>query len=182
MLVSTLFIGALGGAALTACGAADPDDLSCDPYSCPGVDEPCRIRACEDDECTFVNVPPGPSPEPDANENDCVEYQCDGNGSAIEVAVDRWITDMNVCTTDKCEDGVPIFTRFPAGSVCDDNLFWKAYCSVDGECLTCTDFNDCTIDDCSGGDIAPTPLAKDTPCGWDSSGRCDGEGTCLIHY
>lgn len=201
----------------TLCG--NGGDLRCDdtgqcvgctfPDECPGADDACRTRTCDDGVCG-VEVEGAGTPVDDDDGN-CVALECDGAGHAAPVIDDGDVPfDDNDCTRDVCNDGEPDNPPRDEGAACNSGV-----CDGDGACVGCVDDTDCGDDtecvvfDCNSdnacetlyadpGDFAGDPIPNDClhdECGSqgaivgdvpDDAGEscgggevCDGSGSCV---
>ncbi len=97
-------LGGSGGGTGGSTGGAGGS--TCVPEQCEGVDEDCRVRACdENDECVFENVALGSTCTGTGDET-----VCDGDGNCVECNVTADcdgddLCDQNLCVPAGCVDG-----------------------------------------------------------------------------
>ncbi len=155
------------------------------PADCPGVDDECQQRACDNGVCGFDYTMAG-TPVSGQTDGDCQELQCDGSGSIITVDLDTDLPDdSNACTDDVCTAGVPTNPFEPSGTSCGGTLV----CDGAGQCVGCNVPADCPgVDDecksrtCSGAGVcgfsfttAGFVVSQQTP-GDCRQNQCDGTG------
>ena len=125
----------------TAADASSDESTGGEPCR---VDEDCDDRAvCTDDYCGAagcthdpINGQPAPTGQVDG---DCLVLLCvDGEPSPTNSDNDLPV-DMNVCTDDVCQMGVPSNPDSPAGTPCND----QGLCDGMGTCSECISPDDC---------------------------------------
>ena len=150
----------------TSCGTAgNGDPLVCDaagvcvgcnaPSDCPGTDDECKTRTCENNTCGVTFTAQG-TPVAAQTAGDCVEQVCDGSGNIVASDLDSDVPpdDGNECTDDTCAAGAPVHPAKGNGTSCDD-----------GD--ACTQADSCQSGACGGSPVVCTAL--DT---------CHTAGTC----
>ena len=146
-------------------GCVDDDD-------CPGSVNECQQPMCSSSGVCGIDLVPQGTPIAQQTAEDCQAVVCDGNGGTESVPNDNDAPpfDGNMCTTEQCQDGVPVSVNDPAGSACgngdvcdgdgvcvecveDDDCVGQDVCDSDNECVECVDANDCDGSEvCNGGD------------------------------
>lgn len=104
----------------------------------------CEIHSCELGACTTNFVAAG-TPLPDPVDADCRALECDGAGLSAEVDDNGDVfIDLNPCTDDLCDQGVPENPVTMAGTACGaDDL-----CDGAGACVDCLGPTDCPSLNC----------------------------------
>ncbi len=188
----------------TPCGVGG--ELSCDgagqctgcvdPGQCAGTDDDCKARTCEAGVCGVDFTADGVETS-EQTPGDCQLAVCDGAGNAVDEIDDGDVADdLNDCTIESCDAGVPGSsneeTGIPCGEgpTCDDSgaqTVTKAqdFCNGFGTCVaqaeeTCPVVPQCSIPVCDGLSCGDDPSAIDTPCDFQGTldGFCDGLGAC----
>lgn len=172
----------LAGAGLCLIGACGPDKpADCMAAAdCPGMDTPCRARACTGGACGFRNMP-DMEPAGAQESGDCVTIVCDGKGAAKMVLEPEKTTCSEgggaVCTagglcvecleSGDCADKICMGNRCVPGT-CVDTVQNVSESDVDcgGSCLPCADggkcsaASDCRSGVCAGG-VCQAPACGD---------------------
>lgn len=130
-------------------GADDPDmipdcvthpaaDVEC--YSateCPGGENQCQHRVCDDGKC-HVSIEPLGTRTLDLVRGDCRVAACDGNGGTDLALIEDPFDDGNDCTIDTCVDGETIHRPVADGAQCVLRArtgLTIGSCSSDGICV-----------------------------------------------
>jgi hypothetical protein len=139
------FIGdGAGGAGGTSSGAGSSGSggaaTSCTtPTECPGEDDACNTRTCEDGGCAMETKPAG-TPITVQTGGDCKKDVCSATGQVTTEADNTDApSDGNPCTTDGCEAGSPSYGNAPEDTPCGDALA----CNANGQCAGCVDDAQC---------------------------------------
>ncbi|MCB9628598.1 MAG: hypothetical protein H6725_14580 [Sandaracinaceae bacterium] len=158
------------------------------PADCTGLpeDDECQTRVCEDHVCSQTFTDAG-TPLALQTPRDCQELQCDGAGGVTSVARDSDLPDdLNDCTEDLCNQGVPSNPPLSVGTGCGDG---SLSCDGAGQCVGCADPSECgdasfcaafTCDAgvcgrafASAGSVAPAGEQNPGDC---QTLICDGQG------
>ncbi len=152
---------------------------------CSGTSTDCKAVACTAGACGFVNTPAG-TPTSTQTVGDCLENQCDGNGSSAAALKSTDVpVDNNQCTNDICTAGVPSNPAAAQGTACNQN--GGEVCDGAGMCVgpSCTDGvknGTETGIDCGGS--CATKCANGGGCTVDgdcTSGTCTGNVCSLVN-
>lgn len=131
-----------GGSASDGGGGNTPECQN--PEDCPGTDNECAQRTCDDGVCG-VDYEKAGSVVPSQTAGDCQELVCDGKGAVTSRADDQDVPDDgNPCRLDQCVDGVPSHEPEPTTKTCGANGQFK--CDGHGVCGGCTKASDCGLD------------------------------------
>ncbi len=169
-------LGGMGG------GGGQPCN---DPSECPGQDDACETRTCEEGVCGLDFVADGTA-IPQQAPGDCQVVVCDGAGATKGLADDTDILDdNNECTTDTCDQGVPVNADTAAGSPCTvggkvcDGIGACVECVVDTDCmsLVCAQ-NTCIAATCI--DTVKNANETDIDCGGPDCLPCNDNDDCLV--
>jgi hypothetical protein len=149
----------------TPCGAGL--DAVCDgegtcvgctqPSQCPGVDDYCKTRTCEDGVCGVAYTPLN-TPLPPASQivGDCHTLLCNGAGGTKSTIANNDPQDDGItCTYDLCSAGAPTHPPRAAHTACAENN--GKVCDGAGKCVGCVDNSDCTAPQTCGGGNPGTP-------------------------
>jgi hypothetical protein len=129
----------------TSCG----QDLVCDASGacvgcvdaseCPVPPGECVVAACDAGVCGVAGVAFGTETS-GQTPGDCLVSVCDGSGGVTELPDDvDEPDDMNDCTLDACDAGLPTFTPAALGAACGGSLV----CDGAGACVGCNAPADC---------------------------------------
>jgi hypothetical protein len=141
----------------TACGMPGAM-LHCEAGVCIGCTQPgqCSYNACQDPTCVAMQC--GTMPKPmgtvvlDANNADCVQEVCDGNGmTELGADPDDVPDDMLDCTLGVCQGMDPIFSVEPNGTACPTGYCYESACSECGIDSNCTMPEVCCTGVCTPG-------------------------------
>lgn len=107
-----------GGSVCSSSGSC----VACNTASqCPGQDTECTTRTCASGTCGANNTAPGFAVAAQVT-GDCKQAQCDGAGNIINANFDTDLpVDLNQCTADVCNAGVPSNPVAGAGVACNQN-------------------------------------------------------------
>ena len=133
----------------TSAGSSGGSTGGCtQPSDCPGTDDDCQQRTCDQGVCgtTFTGAGTAITAQ---NPGDCQKIVCAGDGGVTSINDDNDLpNDGNPCTIDLCTSGVPTHTDGPSGVACggDGGL----QCNNNGQCVGCVGASDCpgTDTDC----------------------------------
>jgi hypothetical protein len=176
-----------GGACVGCNAAAD----------CPGTDDFCKTRKCDNGMCGFTFTGQGMAlPANQQTTGDCITKACDGNGGVEDdPAPNDIVPDSNPCTKDLCNGTTPTHPPENAGTVCSVGNGHK--CDGAGSCVECLAPADCatpagfpcTTATCNGSHQCATASAPPTTnCGQGPScssdvahaqDKCNGSGACV---
>ncbi|MEJ7728725.1 MAG: hypothetical protein WKG00_05875 [Polyangiaceae bacterium] len=115
------------------------------PAECPGADEFCSKRNCNDGVCGF-DFTAGGTPLATDSVGDCGRRECDGAG-AVTIVPDSNDpkSDGLECTVDSCNaDGSTTFTAKAQGTACVDD--GGKFCDDAGACKYCAPLDQACID------------------------------------
>jgi|GEM_PF-4087753 len=130
------------------------------PDDCPNTGSECIVNTCDGNVCGTAFLTDG-TPTTTQNAGDCLQVQCDGNGATKSTPDDADLpNDNNECTTDSCDNGMPVHTEVTAGTPCGANL--DLVCDQ-GQCVGCVTGADCDGTD----DSCKTRTCDNHVCGWD---------------
>lgn len=131
-----------GGSANEGGSGATPE---CDePEDCPGTDNDCAERTCEDGVCG-VDYQKAGTVAVTQVAGDCQELVCDEKGVVTSRADNHDVPDDgNPCRLDQCVDGAPSHDPEPSTKTCGSNGQFK--CDGKGVCGGCTKASDCGLD------------------------------------
>ncbi len=159
-----------GGSGAGGEGGAEPACSS--PNDCPGADEECRSRTCEDGACGVSFVDAGTATRGQLS-GDCRRFVCDGEGTEIAIDDDVDILDDELpCTVDSCADGEVFNTPSAIGTACADGV-----CDGNGACVECTDGAQCATGVCGDEQTCLDPSCVDGVLNGDESDE-DCGGSC----
>jgi hypothetical protein len=146
LLAFALLVGA-GGGCFTLVSFDEQPPPPCKTASdCPGEDNECSKRSCQEGRCRLDLAPKGQLAGPQVV-GDCKRTVCDGKGSAvIDASPQDFKDDANPCTEDKCVDGQPANDPYPLGTKC--GIGGMLQCNGVGVCTGCAEASQCD---------APTP-------------------------
>lgn len=121
----------------------------------------------------------------DPTNGDCKGEECDGMGGTVTVNDDNDTppVDGNMCTTESCNNGVPMVTNDPVGSGCNggvcNSMAMCVECVADGDCTDGTNprCSQETCISCSDGTMNGDETGTD--CGGSCPEKCNGE-TCAM--
>ena len=100
------------------------------PATCPGQDDECQQRTCENNTCGVAFAAAG-TPVSMQTAGDCQEAQCDGAGGVTSAEDNADIpADSSPCTADLCTAGVPSNPAQPVGTPCGQG----GVCDAAGAC------------------------------------------------
>lgn len=154
---------------------------------CPGTDDECKTRACEQNLCGFTFRASGARVATQVA-GDCQVSRCDGSGHVVPASDDTDVpVDGNSCTEDVCASGVASNPNRPVGSAC----LGGNHCDSAGRCVSCLVATDCPGLDtacrrrtCVRGACGFDTLANGTPVVAQTPGdckvvHCDGTGVAV---
>jgi len=179
--------------AATACGSGRLCDgaghcVGClTPGDCPGNDDDCKTRSCEQNLCGFTFRASGIRVATQVA-GDCKADRCDGAGHVVPGSDDTDLpVDGNSCTDDVCTSGVASNPNRPLGTACVGGN----HCDSAGRCVACLIAADCPGADsacrkrtCVQGACGFDTLANGTPVVAQTPGdckviHCDGTGAAI---
>ncbi len=124
---------------------------------CPGTDNECRTRVCNQNLCGFTNRGAG-TPTASQTTGDCKLSTCDGNGNVVVANLDTDLPNNgNPCNVGQCAAGTPSFAPLANGTSCGG----ANICDGANHCVQCV-----TAASCPG---------QDTDC---QMRTCDANGAC----
>jgi hypothetical protein len=167
------------------------------PADCPGSDDFCKARKCDNGTCGFTFTHQGTAlPADHQTTGDCKTQACDGNGGIeVDPAPNDIVADSNPCTKDLCNGTTPTHPPEDPGTACSVGGGKK--CDGAGSCVACLAPADCAnpagfpcvTATCGNNHQCGTSNASpDTSCGQGpscSSGmghlqdKCNGSGACV---
>ncbi len=163
-----------GGALCDGMGAC----IEClSPSDCPGKDNACQTRTCNQGTCGMDFVAAGTALGVQVM-GDCKKDVCDGNGATLSANDDGDLPDdKNPCTNDLCSAGMTSHTPASQGTVCGATLI----CDGAGSCVGCNAPTDCPGND----DACKTRTCVGNVCGqlFTQAGTAVGPqtaGDCLV--
>lgn len=131
--------GGTSGAGASATGSAGAPSSCTTPTECPGEDDACNTRTCEDGVCGVSRKAAG-TPITVQTGGDCKKDVCNAAGKVTsEVDDSDAPSDGNPCTTDACQAGTPMYADAPEGTPCGNALS----CNAVGQCAGCTEDAQC---------------------------------------
>lgn len=141
---------------------------------CIITDDACLETRCI--EYTCVDQPFDGAPRTGSYGQGCLRLQCH-DGILNEVPDATLADDGNPCTQDLCRtDGTIDSQPLEPGSPCGYD--GEDYCDAYGVCQECPeDYDDCTIEDCSSGELVVEHLGPGDACGEGSV--CSPLGECF---
>lgn len=152
------------------------------PTDCPGEDNVCGRRTCDNGVCGFKILFKN-MPVPSQTYGDCKIVKCDDNGKVVIENDDADIyNDGNPCTTDTCYQGMPLNTLAITGTQCTDPDHPQlVVCDANARCVQCIDNKGCMADPaapmCLQGKCVPTTCNNMLKDGTETSTDCGG--ACL---
>jgi hypothetical protein len=109
------------------------------PVDCPGEDEDCVVRTCEEGACGVADLPLG-TPTKNQAAGDCQRAVCDGQGHEVLVVDEADLpVDGDPCTDDVCTASVASNPPSGPGKPCDAG----GVCNGFGACVECVASADC---------------------------------------
>jgi hypothetical protein len=146
-----------------------------DPTDCPGKENECAHRTCNNGICGMDFTPAG-KPVTAQSVGDCKQIVCDGNGNLDQQNDDTdKPDDNNPCTNDVCNSGTPAHTNVASGTSCGGNLT----CDGNGKCTGCASPGDCPGQDtecqkrsCTNAVCDFIYTAAGTPVSMQTAGDC----------
>jgi hypothetical protein len=164
------------------------------PADCPGTDDFCKTRKCENNMCGFTYKDQGTAlPSDQQTAGDCKTKACNGAGGVQDDATPTDVaSDGNVCTQDTCNGTTPSHPPEPSGTACGGSH----KCDGAGACVECllpadcgSTGNQCVLATCSNDHHCGTANADPTTnCGAGPScasglghlqDKCNGSGVCV---
>ena len=129
---------------------------------CPGTDDFCKTRVCDNGTCSFSFTQQGMAlPDNQQTAGDCRTVACNGaGGTQFDPAPADLPNDSNECTEDKCTGTTASNPPTLPGSTCSAS--GGRVCDGNGACVACVQGTDC--------DTPP-----DSPC---VVATCDGNHQC----
>jgi hypothetical protein len=141
---------------------------------CPGDENECATRTCEDGACSVAFELQGVEFSRQER-GDCLLQVCDGSGGieAVDDDTDLPPDDGNDCTEAVCVGGTPDHVPVPERDPCDQG--GGQYCDGDGSCVECTESEDCGSDVCTPqGACADAECTDDVLNGEETDTDCGG--------
>jgi cysteine-rich repeat protein len=169
--------GGAGGQGAQGGGGAGPTPCAT-PADCPGADDECRARTCEDGACG-VHYAPANKLTSAQTASDCRRNVCDGQGNTVSVDDDLDVlVDGDPCSSDVCVAGTPANPPAPAATVCAAG--GGHFCDGNGACVECLVGGDCTSGICMSstcvaatcGDGVQNGEETDLDCGGPACVKC----------
>lgn len=155
---------------------------------CAGEDTECRIRACVQGACGFVDIPAGT-----ACETADVTGACSGEGACLPTVDCALASDCpgedTQCRVRACVDGACGFANLPDGETCQveglNGMCAAGICAAESQCAVASDCGgtdtDCRSRTCDGGVCGFSNATSGAPCSSGGlQGVCDGGGGCTI--
>ena len=123
---------------------------------CPGQDEDCKVRSCNNGACGIAFTTAGTLTS-SQTAGDCKKNVCDGAGNEVTQAdnADPGSDGMQ-CTDDQCVNGNPFHPASAAGTQCNEN--GGSVCDGSGTCIGCLVPADCASNQCVANECAPNLL------------------------
>lgn len=151
------------GAETCVDGECQPGNDPCPGQDCDELNDKCVLcdndGICETDEdCTSC---PNDCIIPGGTCKACFKHVCNGECHPIQEGPDCSDCAQSTCCGDGSCEGAEDINNCPVDCGCT-------------EPIECDDANECTVDDCVGGECSNTLVANNTPC---TGGICCG-GTC----
>lgn len=113
------------------------------PLDCPGKDEDCIVRTCDQGTCGKAKLPLG-TPTKNQVAGDCQRAVCDGKGTEVLIVDEEDVPiDVDPCTEDVCTASVPSNPPSGAGAPCDAD--GGNVCNGQGACVECVAEADCPL-------------------------------------
>jgi hypothetical protein len=123
-------------------GASNPPECS-SPEDCPGTDNECGHRTCDDGTCGLDFEKSG-SVVGTQIDGDCQRSVCDGHGVVKSEADDEDVPQGgNACMLEGCADGEPTHEPAPKTKSCGSTGQFK--CDGQGACGGCATSSDCGL-------------------------------------
>ncbi|MDI3285760.1 hypothetical protein [Polyangium sp. 15x6] len=191
-------------AANTSCGGmnvcnATGQCVGCNsPTQCPGTDDFCKTRTCDNNVCGFSYKNDGTVTPDGQTAMDCKVQVCDGAGNfVIRPDVADIGDDGNPCTKNQCTaQGNPSYPNESLGFTC--NVNGGDVCNGNGQCKKSNGKNCAANGDCAGNICADAICCNSSctntcqacnvagnlgtcanvPSGMDDSPTCTGSNTC----
>lgn len=111
------------------------------PVDCPGADEDCVARTCDQGACGMADLPLG-TPTKNQAAGDCQRAVCDGKGHEVLIVDEADLPiDADPCTDDVCIASVPSNPPSGPGRPCD--VDGGQVCDGFGACVGCVASVDC---------------------------------------
>lgn len=179
--------GATGGGGAGGQGGQGGAAGCMSPAECPGEDDACRTRTCDEGVCGLSFAPAGTAAGAQTP-GDCKAVECDGNGNAVVVTDPGDAPNDGLeCTTDTCVGDAPTFTPKSVGTACTQG--GGKHCNAASECVECTQASHCVSNVCaqdetcspaSCADGAQNGQETDLNCGGPDCPKCALGDTCLV--
>jgi hypothetical protein len=141
---------------------------------CPRSGDPCLHASCFDGAC--AEDPVDGHPLDGVDSVGCLRLTC-RDGDLLEAPDAALADDQNPCTEDLCgPDGTITNDPLPGGTACGTGT--DACCDAQAICQACPDDgDDCTVEDCSTGQLVIEHLDPGDSCGPDAV--CSPIGECF---
>jgi hypothetical protein len=166
------------------------------PADCPGTDDFCKTRVCNNGTCGFSFMQQGTLlPDDQQTPRDCSVEACNGSGG-IETnpAPGDLPIDSNECTEDRCTGTTPSNPPTAPGSSC--SAAGGHVCDGSGACVACVQGTDCgtppgspcVVATCDNHQCGTANAPPTTDCGQGPScnagaghlqDKCSGGGACV---
>jgi hypothetical protein len=175
-----------GGTAGTG-GTMNCNGGCCTALDCPTPQDPCKIAACTASKCGEDARQDGTAVDMQTA-GDCKKAVCMGGMVTNKNDDGDVFDDMNACTADTCDAGMPKSAPTAAGTAC--SVGNAKVCDGQGNCVECLATSDCTTPDttcdqgthtcvpASCGDGVKNGLETDKDCGGGQCPPCDVGGDC----